>query len=320
MEDWIARGALNVVRREALRALSAKSDLRGWLQTCSHMGAIGATTAGLVWLAPAAPWAWAPLFLAQGVLINCLYAGQHELSHWTAFRTKWLNDWVGQVFGFLTLNPFFTDRYLHFAHHRATHDPRRDPELLGAGPYTLTSYGLDLLGLSFWWRRVTGIVRTAAGRGLETAYWLDDRGRRIVVAEARIAVALWGVIAVVSAALQSWAAVTLWIAPVLVTKWFHQLQNTGEHTGLPHDPDIFRNTRTLKGPAPMRWLMWNMSYHTAHHCFPGVPFHVLPALHGEILARLGRPVPTSGYIQAQREIFAGLIAARRASGHAAARR
>jgi len=310
MDDWIARNGLQVVRRERLRALSARSDLRGWVQTGSHVGAIGATTAGLIWLAPAAPWAWTPLFLGQGILINCLYAGQHELSHWTAFRTKWLNDVVGQVFGFVTLNPFLTDRFIHFAHHRATHDPERDPEIMGTGPYTLWTYILDFSGVSFWKRRVTGIVRTAVGRGLETAYWLSEAERRIVVGEARVMIGLWALVAAASVALGSWAAVSLWLAPMLLTKWFHQLQNTGEHTGLAHDPDTFRNTRTLTGPPPMRWLMWNMSYHTAHHCFPGVPFHALPALHEEIVANLGHPVPKRGYLQAQRDIYAFLLRAR----------
>jgi fatty acid desaturase len=165
MDDWIARDAQRFVSRERLRALCRKSDLRGAVQTASHAAAIAVTTTGLIWLAT--PWTLAPLFIAQGVLINCLYAGQHELSHWTAFRTKAANDAVGQVFGFATLNPFLTDRFVHFAHHRATHDPARDPELLGVGDYTLTSYILDLSGVSFWWRRVTGIVRTTAGRGLE---------------------------------------------------------------------------------------------------------------------------------------------------------
>ena len=310
MEDWIARNGLQVVRRERLRALSVKSDLRGWIQTLSHVAAIAFTTSGLVFLVPIAPLAWAPLFLTQGILINCLYAGQHELSHWTVFRTKRLNDIVGQVFGFVTLNPFYTDRFIHFAHHRATHDPARDPEIMGTGPYTLTSYLLDFAGISFWWRRVTGILRTAAGRGLETAYWLSPAEARTVVAENRITVGLWIAIAVGSVAAQSWTAVSLWIAPMLLTKWFHQLQNMGEHTALAYDPDTFRNTRTLRGPAVMRWLMWNMSYHTAHHCFPGVPFHKLASLHVEIVSNLDHPVATRGYLEAQRDIFASLLSAR----------
>ena len=258
-------------------------------------------------LVPAAPLLWLPLFVAQGILINCLYAGQHELSHWTVFRTKRLNDLVGQVFGFATLNPFFTDRFIHFAHHRATHDPVRDPEIMGTGPYTVSSYLLDFMGISFWWRRVTGILRTATGRGLDSAYWLSPAEARTVIIENRITVALWIAIGAVSVAAHSWAAVSLWIGPMLLTKWFHQLQNMGEHTALAHDPDTFRNTRTLRGPAPMRWLMWNMSYHTAHHCFPGVPFHQLSALHAEIVANLDHPVATRGYLEAQRDIFASLL-------------
>ena len=308
MDGWIAKGGLGAVSRERLRALSRKSDLAGALQTASHVGAIAVTTTSLLLIVPLAPWSLIPLFLAQGILINCLYAGQHELSHWTAYRTKALNDLVGHPFGFATLNPFLTDRWIHFAHHRATHDPERDPEIMGTGPYTLSSYILDLTGVSFWYRRVRGIVRAAAGRDLESCYWLDPRQRRIVIRESRVHVALWMMIAGVSLMLRTWLAIELWIAPMLLTKGFHQLQNMGEHTGLPHDPDIFVNTRTLTGPAPIRWLVWNMSWHTAHHCFPGVPFYALPGLDAEIRAGLGRPIPTRGYIEAQRDIFSGLMA------------
>ena len=56
----------------------------------------------------------------------------------------------------------------------------------------------------------------------------------------------------------------------------------------------------------MRWLMWNMSWHTAHHAFPGVPFHALPALHREIETGLGRPVIVRGYLEAQAEILGQL--------------
>jgi hypothetical protein len=117
MDDWIARGGLKAVPRQRLRVLSVRSDVRGGLQTASHLGALAATASGLL-VVHWAPAAVVP-FIAQGVLLNCLYASQHELSHWTAFRTKWLNDRFGELFGFLNLNPFHTDRWAHFAHHRA---------------------------------------------------------------------------------------------------------------------------------------------------------------------------------------------------------
>ena len=247
------------------------------------------------------------IFVVHGVFLNCLYAGLHELSHWTAFRTKALHDRVGELFGFLTLNPFHTDRWAHFAHHRATQDPERDPELIGMNPFTPLSYALNLVGIDFWRRRITVILRTAAGRRLQADYWLTADQARAVVLEARITVALWLLIAVVSVAAQSWLAVWLWVAPLLTTKVVHQLQNTGEHTEMPHDPDVFRNTRTLVGPRPMQWLMWNMSYHTAHHAFPGVPFHALPALHREVVHGRSEPIIERGYLQAQSDIFAAVI-------------
>jgi fatty acid desaturase len=298
MEDWVAREGLRVVPRDRLRALSRKSDLRGWLQAGSFAGALAVTSAGLLNAAALPAVAVVAIFIAHGVLLNCLYAGQHELSHWTAFRTKWLNDRFGELFGFLTLNPFHTDRWTHFAHHRATQDPARDSELMGMKPFTPLTYALNLVGVDFWRRRIAAIFRTAAGRGLEADYWLEPAQRRAVVLEARVTVTLWLVIAGVSVAVGSWLAVWLWIAPLLATKVVHQLQNTGEHTEMPHDPDIFRNTRTLVGPPPMRWLMWNMSYHTAHHAFPGVPFHALPALHRELVERRGQPIIERGYLQA----------------------
>ena len=36
------------------------------------------------------------------------------------------------------------------------------------------------------------------------------------------------------------------------------------------------NTRSTRTNALMRWMCWNMQYHTAHHAFPGVPCYALP--------------------------------------------
>jgi hypothetical protein len=63
---------------------------------------------------------------------------------------------------------------------------------------------------------------------------------------------------------------------MLAMKPVHQLQNTIEHLGLPHVDAITENTRTTRTNALMRWLGWNMQYHTAHHAFPGVPCYALP--------------------------------------------
>jgi fatty acid desaturase len=78
------------------------------------------------------------------------------------------------------------------------------------------------------------------------------------------------------------AALLLWLAPMVVMKFTHQMQNTIEHLGLPHAPNVLQNTRSTRTNAVLRWLCWQMQYHTAHHAFPGVPFHRLRELHETI--------------------------------------
>jgi fatty acid desaturase len=296
MDGFVARKGL--LAPGTLKRLSERSDARGWLQLGGHLGALAATTAGL-----AAAWGtwWAvPLFAAQGVLLNFLYAGQHELSHYTVFRTRRLNELWGRVFGLVVLYPRDYDRIMHFAHHRHTQDLDLDAELVLRPPYTLRTYLLYLAGPSYWYFRVRRLLRHAAGKAPEP--FLTDRDRPLVVREARAHLAAYAGIAALSVAAGSWAALQLWLLPMLAMKWVHQLQNTIEHTGLTHDPDILANTRTVRTNALMRRLAWNMPYHTAHHAFPGVPFHRLPELHRAIVDRTGAEPPTMGYLAFQREI------------------
>ena len=121
---------------DELRALTARSDAKGWLQMGSHVGAIVVVCA----LHGFALGTWWVLLtgLALGVLLNFLYAAQHELSHATVFQTRKLNEWFGRVIGFIQIFPRDYDQIMHFAHHQYTQDWERDGELVRE-PYTLTT-------------------------------------------------------------------------------------------------------------------------------------------------------------------------------------
>ena len=93
---------------------------------------------------------------------------------------------------------------------------------------------------------------------------------------------------------------------MLLTKAAHQLQNTIEHLGMPHVGDVLRNTRSTRTGRAMRWLCWNMQYHTAHHAFPGVPFHRLPQLHARLFTDRGTEPPSMGYVAFQRAALRAL--------------
>lgn len=291
------------VPAKTVRELSQRSDFRGALHTASHLAALGVSTTAL-WLTWGT-WISVPLFMVQGTLLAFLYAGVHELSHWTVFKTKRLNDFFGALFGFLIFVPRDFDRFEHFEHHRYTQNPELDAEIAGRKPFTLGTYLLYFLGPSYWFNRFRTLFRTAAGRVPQ--HYLSPTLKAHVIREARWYVAGYAAIAALSIYYQRWEAVTLWIAPLLTMKFMHQMQNITEHTGMPYVSDILQSTRTIRTNALMRWLAWNMPYHTAHHMYPSVPFFALPKLHAEVVRRIGQEPETISYLGFQKHMLRKLL-------------
>ena len=293
----------DVIDASRLRRLSVASNTKGALQALSHVGAIG-VSGTMLWMTRGTAWAL-PLFAVHGVLLNFLYAGQHELSQWTVFRTGWLNEWVGRVFGFVLFYPRTFDQVQHMAHHRFTQDWRRDGEL-ARERYTMKSYLLWMAGLTYWYSRWRRILRLSGGAVTEPYVPLKRHAE--LIREARWHLAGYALVTVISLGVNSWAAVILWLAPMLTMKCVHQLQNTIEHLGLTHDDNVLANTRSTRTNTVMRWLGWQMQYHTAHHAFPGVPFHRLPELHDAIFTSRGAAPPSmtyAGFQMAVLRAFAG---------------
>ena len=283
-----------------LRQLCQRSDLAGAIQLASHMGAI--IVAGYLHYLASGAWMLVTGFVL-GVLINFLYAAQHELSHSTVFRTRWLNVAFGRLIGFIQLFPRDFDQIMHFAHHAWTQDWERDGELVRE-PYTVWSYLIYVLGISYWQSRVTGTVRRA--RGIIIEPYIRKSEERKVILESRVHILLYGLLASISITLGFWEILTFWILPMIVTKPVHQLQNTIEHLGLSHENDILENTRSTRTNALMRWLCWQMPYHTAHHTFPAVPFWKLKKLNEKLETAVGE-VHRMGWIEFQVEVFRKLL-------------
>lgn len=286
-----------------LQALNARSDVRGWLQMGSHLAAIGTA---IVAHALAMGSAWVLLTGAVlGVLINFLYAAQHELSHGTVFARKDLNAVWGRIIGFFMIFPRNYDQVMHFAHHKWTQDWNRDGELVRE-PYTLTTYLLWLSGVTYWRNRVSGVIRRA--RGIIIEPYIRPEEEEMIIRESRIHLGLYAAILLCSLITGTWWALTFWIIPMVLTKPVHQLQNTIEHLGLSHEDNILENTRSTRTNALMRWLCWQMPYHTAHHTFPSVPFWKLKDLNEKIETQIGGEVWRMGWIEFQIEVIQKLRA------------
>ncbi|MGH6899875.1 MAG: fatty acid desaturase [Geminicoccaceae bacterium] len=294
--------------RGALVRLSARSDGKGLRQLGWQLGALAATGV-LAWSARGSLWLL-PAMVGHGVLLVSLFAPLHESIHWTAFRTRRLSDIVAWGCGAALVLPPAYFRAFHFAHHRHTQDPARDPELAVPKPRTTGAYLWHVSGLPYWREQLVTTVRHARGRVAEP--FIAPRQRLAIVREARLLLGVYLLAALASIALASPALLYLWVGPALLGQPFLRLYLLAEHTGCPLVSNMLENSRTTRSLAPIRRLAWNMPYHAEHHAYPALPFHALPAAHRLLKSRIA--VQASGYVAVHREIVAGLQAPGRAAG------
>ena len=100
----------------------------------------------------------------HGVGLVYLFAPLHETVHRTAFASRWLNDAVAWFCGLVVcLGPEFF-RSFHFAHHRYTQIPGKDPELNVKAVDTTRGYLYYMSGISYWIRAFGGLLSAARGR------------------------------------------------------------------------------------------------------------------------------------------------------------
>ena len=245
---------------------------------------------------------WWLLLLPQGVLIVFLFTTLHETIHETAFRTPWLNRAIAAVSGFLLLLPPAWFRFFHFAHHRHTHDPDNDPELMSPKPETVWQYLKYLSGVPYWTGMAKVVATNAAGRNADE--FVPAKGRDKVTVEARWFVAGYAAITIASAAMGTTAALWAWIVPALVGQPFLRAYLLAEHTRCPHVANMLENTRTTFTTRIVRFVAWNMPYHAEHHSYPAVPFHQLPRFHRIVAEHLRST--ERGYVRFHRKLVGSL--------------
>lgn len=271
------------------------NNRQGLLQSGRHVLLLAMTT---VILSHAVGWWILPALVAQGIVLLALFAPNHECVHRTVFATPWLNDWVAAVLGWLLFIPSVDFRYFHFAHHRHTQDPQRDPELATPKPTSLGGYLLALSGLPLYRSTVIWFWSLAVSR--RYGEYLPANKRSATTFQARLYLALYALVVVASLWFQSWNVVLYWIGPFLIAQPFLRAYLMAEHTGCDHSRDMFSNTRTVISNRFVRWLMWNMPLHAEHHAHPSVPFYALPILHR--VSQGKHKVIEPGYRQTHRHI------------------
>ena len=289
-----------ILSKEVVEQLSQRSDYKGLVQLAGHLSLLILTTTALAqalgtnWLLPA--------LLAQAIVLTFLFAPLHETIHFTAFRTRRLNNIVATCIGFIQLLPSGYFRGFHYAHHRHTQNPELDPELIVNKPDTRRSWLWHVSGLPLWRNNIRLIYRHAMGI-VDEAY-LDEQDYVKIITEARWHLGAYLVILILSLLYSTDWVWWYWVLPSLLGQPFLRLFLLAEHSGCDLSDNMLQNSRTTYTAPLLNFLAWNMPYHAEHHYLASIPFHALPALHawtGQHVKHKG-----SGYWQVNRHIVAQL--------------
>ena len=267
-----------------LRALSGRSDAAGARRLAVHV----ALLAGTGWLvAISGPVTLLPAILALGLVQVALFAPAHEATHQTAFASRRANavvGWLAAAPSLLNLH-FYTA--FHFAHHRHTQIPGRDPELAMEAPDTLTAYVRRIIGVPFWKLRLL-VVWDAWHGDMRRYPYVSEQATPGVIRSVRAMSAVMVGGAVASGVAFGWTTpFVFWVLPQVLGQPFLRGYTLAEHTGCTQDRNGLTNTRTMLTNGVVRLLMWNMPYHAEHHLYPSIPFHRLADAHAVLRDKLG---------------------------------
>jgi fatty acid desaturase len=292
----------NVLDIEIVRSLSHRSDVRGLLRFGAHLCWLVAT-GSLVWLSRATWYLLIPAMALHGCVIVTMFAPMHECVHYTAFKSRRLNDIFGWIAGTLCFyNSTYFRRY-HTWHHRYTQDHERDPELATPKPRSLFNYVVHISGLPFWmWkpRELTGI---AAGHLARYPY-IPPQARRETTLSGAAQMAVYVGAFAYSVAFGSTFFLYYWLLPAILGQPLLRAILIVEHTGCSEDSNGLTNTRTTLTMWPVRLLMWNMPFHAEHHLYPSIPFHQLPHAHQQLANNLTHLAPS--YVAANQSVIRSL--------------
>jgi len=269
--------------------LTALSDAEGLWQLTRHWGAITLCASLIVLEVPL----WQMILLVQGILLVFLFTLLHETSHKTPFKSRWANDVVGHICGFILFLPANWFRYFHFAHHKFTQIPGKDPELEAPRPSTWGRYIAHVSGIPVWISHARTLIRNAAG--MQQASYVPQARHGNIVKESQLYLLGYGVLLWVSIAQSSGVLLYIWLLPMVLGQPFLRLYLLAEHGRCPMVANMFENTRTTFTNRLVRALAWQMPFHAEHHTYPSVPFHKLPKLHSLIQPHL--LVSADGYAE-----------------------
>ena len=274
---------------DEIRELRAIREHRAWLTIIVNYGLIAASMA-LVAYAPGALTVVLALCII-GTRQLGLAVVMHESAHYTLFKNRRLNDFVGN---WLAGYPIYLSADMYRAHHLEHHTKtwtEEDPDLGLANGFPVSKASMarkvmrDLLGITGL-KQLIGttylVVKVVRGEQVDagTLPLRLERGPAIrmvagtVVTNAALLAVLWS--------LGQPMLYLLWLGAWLTTnKLVARIRSIAEHAVVPDRADPLGQTRTVRAGWLERLFIApnRVQYHLEHHLLMTVPHYNLPKFH-----------------------------------------
>ncbi len=296
--------ATQILSAQELGVLNEKSNLKGFLQLAAHLVVMAGS--GYLW-AVNIPHLGDRLYIAlpalviYGFSLAMMFAPLHECSHRTAFANNQVNDAVAWLAGLLSFYNSTFYRLYHKWHHRYTQILGKDPELNDRKPTNMREYLIELSGITWWLGKFRGHFQAVTGN-LENCPFIPEGSRTKVIRSVRLQLLVYGMAIAISIYFHEPWFLLYWVLPLVVGQPILRFILLAEHTDRPNNDNLLTNTRTTLTLAPLRFMLWNMSFHAEHHLYASIPFHQLAAAHAKLGAHFD--CVENGYFKVHRQIIA----------------
>jgi len=250
-----------------------------------------ATMSGVVYLAVVGSLPWSLAIAALSLAYYAAYTPLHEAVHRNVSGDRRglqaLDAVTGSIAGLIVGVPYTLHRSAHFAHHRHTNDPVRDPDCVfrGARARDVLAGALWLVPAGYVWyfrevwhrlsRSEKGLVVCEFGAILASRLVPALLGYPLEVVMLSIVPNVLGVI--ITATLFAWIV--------------HHPHDDRSRWGC---TSTFHFAGGWRWPVTIAWLWQN--YHAIHHLYPRVPFYRYhKVFHGieDTMTQLGAPIHRS---------------------------
>jgi len=236
---------------------------------------------------------WLTLALAlpaAGFLVR-LFLIQHDCGHGAFFRHRALNDWVGRVFGVVTLTPYDYWKRTHATHHATAGNLDRrglgDIVTLTVGEYLALDWRRRLryrlyrhpivmfgLGPTYLFLLQHRAPLGLMGEGWKP--WLSTMSTNFAAA-AVIALLMW----LIGPAPFLLIHGPIFVLAATIGVWLFYVQHQFENTRWAHEAQWSLPEAALHGssfydlPMVLRWFSANIGVHHVHHLSSRIPFYRL---------------------------------------------